>query len=104
MAVLIEQVLPEGVTPEFLDEVTSELRADEDRPKGMFLHTHFMRSGRTHSLDIWESSEAEEAFRAERLLPAMQKVASRQGLELGDAQPETIITELHRVVTGSALG
>ena len=79
------------------------MRADEDRPKGLFLHTHFTRNGRTHSLDIWESSEAEEAFRAERLLPAMQKVAARQGLTLADAQPTTVITESHRVVTGSLL-
>ena len=50
MAALIEQVLPEGVALEFLDEVTSELRAEENRPMGLFIHTHFTRNGRTHTL------------------------------------------------------
>ena len=65
MTVLLEQIMPEGVTIEFLDEVTAEMGVDENLPDDFVVHVHFMRDGRAHIVDIWDSEEAYAAFKIE---------------------------------------
>ena len=57
-----------------LDEVTEEMRVDQDPPDGILFHTHFEQDGqdgRVRVVDVWESQEAYERFRDTRLIPAM---------------------------------
>ena len=100
MAVILQQVMPEGVSLEMLDEVTEEMGAEENPPNGLLFHTHFEQDGRVRIVDVWDSQEAYESFQDARLLPAMQTVAKRHGTEEPPPQPESSITPVHRVVRG----
>ena len=99
MAVILEQVMPEGVSLEMLDLVTDEMKVDEDPPEGMRVHVHFGQDGRIRIVDVWDSQEAFESFRENRLMPAMQAVMQRQGGEPPE-QPDESITPVHRIVRG----
>jgi hypothetical protein len=102
MAVLMTQTMPEGVTVQMLDAVTEAMGVDKDPPAGLVVHVHYERGGRTEIADVWESREAYETFEAERLMPAMQKVASEQGMSAPSPQevgaPD--FTEVHAIVRG----
>jgi hypothetical protein len=100
MAVILQQVMPEGVSLEMLDEVTEEMGVEQDPPDGILFHTHFEQDGRARVVDVWESREAYESFQAARLLPAMQTVAQRHGVQTSPPQPESSLTPVHRVVRG----
>jgi hypothetical protein len=80
MAVLMRQTMPEGVTVDVLDAVTEEMGVRNDPPNGLIVHVHYEQDGRTQIVDVWESEQAYEKFSAERLRPAMQKVAEQRGL------------------------
>jgi hypothetical protein len=99
MAVILEQVMPEGVSLEMLDRVTDEMNVDEDPPEGLLVHVHFEQEGKHRIVDLWESEEAYERFRDARLMPAMQAVMQQQGGEQPQ-EPDTSITPVHRVVRG----
>jgi len=79
MAILHEQVLPEGVTLEFVAEVNKELNAAGDPPSGLIVHTSSLQDGRVRIVDVWESVETHDAFGMERLLPAIQRWRSVTG-------------------------
>lgn len=96
MAVLLEQIMPEGVDVAMLDEVTTEMGVEANPPAGIIVHVHFMENGRARVVDVWESAEALETFRQNRLMPAIQKVAERHGMQM--AQPQTNVTEVAAVV------
>jgi heme-degrading monooxygenase HmoA len=100
MVVLLQQVMPEGVTLELLDAVTDEMRADEDTPEGLLVHTHFEKEGRVHVVDVWESQQAYDSFREARLGPAMHAVAERNGMQGPPPEPESSLVEVHRAVRG----
>ena len=95
MAVLLEQIMPEGVSLEMIDEVTAEMGVAQDMPRGAVVHTHFLRDGRVRVVDVWDSVDDYEAFAKERLGPALQKVAERNGASTDGPGPETTITEVH---------
>ena len=101
MTVILQQTMPEGVTLELLDGVTREMSADTDPPAGLIVHTHFEEDGRIRVVDVWDSQEAYESFAESRLMPAMQKVAAGQGMDMSQApQLETSILQVHGVVRG----
>jgi hypothetical protein len=101
MAVLLEQVMPEGVGVEMLDEVTVEMGVDKDPPAGLVVHVHLVQNGRARIVDVWESAEAFETFNQNRLVPAVQRVMERHGMPMeGAPQPETSIVEVHAIVKG----
>jgi len=101
MAVLLEQMMPEGVGMEMLDEVSVEMGVEKDPPAGVVVHVHFMQNGRARIVDVWDSAEAFEKFNQERLRPAVQRVLERHGMTVEDApQPETSIVEVHAIVKG----
>lgn len=99
MAVLLQQVMPDGVTIDMLDEVTTEMGIQSDPPAGLVVHVHYMEGGRAHVVDVWESRQAYETFEQDRLRPAIQKVTERRGITMGGL-PETSITEVASVVKG----
>jgi len=101
VAVLLEQVMPDGVDSAMLDEVTTELNAAKEPPSGLVVHVHFMESGRARIVDVWESRADYDAFRTQRLAPAIEKVAQRRGVAM-QAEPETKITEVDGLVRGPA--
>lgn len=96
MAVLLEQVMPEGVDVAMLDEVSTEMGVDTNPPEGLIVHVHFMENGRTRVVDVWESAEDLETFRQNRLMPAIQKVAESRGIQM--SRPETNVTEVASMV------
>jgi hypothetical protein len=96
MAVLLEQVMPEGVDVAMLDEVSAEMGVETNPPDGLIVHVHFMENGRARVVDVWESAEALGTFRQNRLMPAIQKVAEGRGIQL--TQPETSVTEVASMV------
>ena len=101
MTVILQQTMPEGVTLEFLDDVTREMSADTDPPAGLIVHTHFEENGTIRVVDVWDSQEAFDSFQESRLMPAMQKVASGQGMDMSQApQPQTSILAVHGLVKG----
>lgn len=101
MAVLLEQVMPEGVDAAMLDEVSTEMNAVDDPPSGLVVHVHFMENGRARIVDVWESRAAFETFRTSRLGPAIEKVAQRRGLVM-QSEPQTTMTDVAGIVRGPA--
>jgi len=96
MAVLLEQVMPEGVDVAMLDEVSTEMGVETNPPDGLIVHVHFMENGRARVVDVWESAEDLETFRQNRLMPAIQKVAEGRGIQM--TRPETNVTEVASMV------
>lgn len=102
MAVLMRQTMPEGVTVQMLDAVSDEMSVSNDPPAGMVVHVHYEQDGRTEVVDVWESRQAYETFAAERLMPAMEKVAGDHGMPVpseGTAGTPNII-DVHAMVRG----
>jgi hypothetical protein len=101
MAIIVKQVMSAGVPMDMIEGVTKEMDVENAPPPGMLVHTHYEQDGRVHIMDVWDSAEAHQQFVESRLMPAMGKVAERQGFDLaGAGQPETVITEVLRVVRG----
>jgi hypothetical protein len=99
VAIILQQVFPVAVTTELLDAVTDEMGVDTDMPAGGIMHTHFEQDGRVHVVDVWESAEAFQEFAESRLQPALGRVAAARGIDLSQVgEPETSITEIHRLV------
>jgi len=102
MAVIMNQTMPEGLPIEMLDGVTKEMDAKADPPAGLILHVHYEEGGRVRITDVWESEQAYQRFREQRLTPAMEKVAAASGIDLSQSpQPETAFVEVRDVVRGS---
>lgn len=101
MAVLLEQVMPEGVDVAMLDQVSAEMNVAGDPPSGLVVHVHLMQDGRVRVVDVWESSTDYENFRTNRLLPAMESVAKQRGFA-PTGEPQTTITEVDGIVRGAA--
>jgi hypothetical protein len=99
--VIFQQTMPEGTALELLDEVTREMGVDTDPPPGLLVHTHVEDAGRIRVVDVWDSQEAFDGFQESRLMPAMQKVAAGQGMDVSQAPlPETSILPIHGLVKG----
>lgn len=99
MAVLLRQVMPEGVDIEMLDAVSAEMNVEKDPPSGLVVHVHFMENGRVNVVDVWESAEAFETFQNERLMPAIQTVSERREVSM-DSQPDSSLIEVPSIVRG----
>lgn len=101
MAVILRQTMPEGVPVEMLDAVSDEMNVDADPPAGMHVHVHWVENGRVQVYDVWDSADEFKRFEAERLNPAIAKVAAQNGLDVAQMpQPEQSVTEVHRLVRG----
>ena len=102
MAVLMNQTMPEGVPIEMLDEVTEEMGVKANPPAGLVSHVHYEDAGRVRVVDVWDSEQAYEAFRDQRLMPAMGKVSAAHGIDLSQSgSPETSFVDVRDVVVGS---
>jgi hypothetical protein len=78
---------PEGVGTDTYDAVNAEMGLD-DPPGGLIFHWAGDVDGKWTITDIWESREAYDRFRDERLFPAVQKVT---GMDPANGPQPTII-------------
>jgi len=100
MAFLLERVMPEGITLEFLDAVSEEMGIRQDPSPGLIVYLHFREHGRVRIIEVWESEWDFKRYATERLLPAMERTAERLDIKLDGTQPETKVTEVGPVIRG----
>jgi hypothetical protein len=89
---------PEGVGTPLYDGVTAEMDAEANPPEGLIFHWAGDVDGKWTITEVWESREAYDRFREERLLPAIHKVSGRDPAE----GPQPTITEspVHHFIRG----
>ena len=94
---IINTDFPEGVGAEMYDAVDREMDIDANPPDGLIFHWAGEVDGKWTISDVWESREAYDAFAAERLTPAIEKVAAAAGAPT-DAQQRTIEASVHHFI------
>jgi hypothetical protein len=80
---------PEGFGPDMYDGVSAEMGIANDPPEGLIFHWVGDVDGKWTVTDVWESREAYERFREQRLFPAIQKLS---GMDPATG-PQPTITE-----------
>jgi quinol monooxygenase YgiN len=74
------------------DQVNAIIKPKENPPEGLVVHTAGQRQdGGMRIFDVWESEQAYNSFREERLMPAVKEVLG----EIPDEPPDIEIYELH---------
>ncbi len=91
---IINTDFPEGFGTELYDAVNSEMGIEGDLPPGLIFHWAGDVDGKFTITDVWESREAYDTFAAERLTPAITKVAAAAGAPT-DAEQRTIEAPVH---------
>ena len=66
---------PEGIGTDMYDGVQAEMDIANDPPEGLIFHWAGEVDGKWTITDVWESRDAYERFREQRLSPAIQKVS-----------------------------
>jgi hypothetical protein len=90
MAVAIRTTdFPEGVGTNMYDAVSAEMDVANDPPQGLIFHWAGDVDGKWTVNNVWESREAYDRFREERLFPAIRKVS---GMDPG-SDPQPTVTE-----------
>jgi hypothetical protein len=88
----------EQITQETYDAVNAKAGVEEDPPEGLIVHSAGQPDeGGFRIFDVWESREAYERFREERLVPALREVMGEEAM--GQA-PRSEVYELHSVIRG----
>ena len=89
---------PDGVTLDMYDAVNEKLYATGPPPPELQVHTAGVdASGQFRVVDVWDSVEAHDRFREERLLPAIGEVMRERGMEMPDGPPANNVYEAHNV-------
>lgn len=78
---------PEGPGTVMYDRVNAELDVENDPIEGLIFHWAGEVDGKWTVTDIWETREAHDRFRDERLFPAIRKVS---GMEPTDGPQPTV--------------
>jgi hypothetical protein len=90
MAVAIRTTdFPEGAGPDMYDGVEAVLDVGNNPPDGLIFHWAGEVDGKWTITDVWETRQAFDTFREQRLLPTLQKVS---GMDPA-AGPQPTITE-----------
>ena len=90
MAVAITTTdFPEGVGAEMYDGVNAAMDIANNPPAGLLFHWAGEVEGKWTISDVWESRDAYDSFRDERLFPAIREVS---GMDPADG-PQPTITE-----------
>ena len=77
------------------DQVNAKLEPDDNPPEGMIVHAAGQRQdGGMRVFDVWESEEAYNTFREQRLMPAVEEVLGG----IPDEPPDIEIYELHHFI------
>jgi hypothetical protein len=97
MAVAIRVTdFPEGVGTQMYDGVNAEMDIEANPPEGMIFHSAGEVDGKWTITDVWESREAYDRFRDERLMPAIKKVSGMDPAE--GPQPSITESAVHNYV------
>ena len=93
MAIVLVQDMDQA-SLEGYDQVNAKLGVDDDPPAGLIIHTAGQReNGKVRIVDVWESQEAWDRFREERLMPVVMEVMGEQA-----GPPQQEIYETHHVI------
>jgi hypothetical protein len=97
MAVAIRTTdFPEGVGTQMYDGVQAEMDIANNPPDGLIFHWAGEVDGKWTVIDVWESRDAYDRFREERLFPSIQKVSGRD--PTGGPQPTITEFDVHNYV------
>jgi heme-degrading monooxygenase HmoA len=70
------------------EKVAAAVGADDDPPEGLIVHAAGEESGTWRSVTVWESQEAAERFREERILPAVRQALGEEAIQAGPPPTE----------------
>jgi heme-degrading monooxygenase HmoA len=71
------------------ERVARAARADENPPEGLIVHAAGEENGRWRSVSVWDSEEAYERFREERLMPAVLQELGEEMVQAGPPPQES---------------
>ena len=69
--------------------VTDAVGADDNPPEGLIVHAAGEEGATWRSVSVWESQEAYERFRDERLMPAVVQALGQEAVEAGPPPQES---------------
>jgi hypothetical protein len=96
MAVAIRTTdFPEGVGTNLYDGVQAEMGVKENPPEGLIFHWAGELDGKWAVMNVWESTDAYERFRDERLFPAIKKVSGMDPASGDGPQPTVTVFPVH---------
>jgi hypothetical protein len=97
MAVAIRTTgFAEGVGTDMYDGVQEAMDIASDPPEGLVFHWAGEVDGSWTITDVWESRQAYDRFREERLFPAIKKVSGMD--PASGPQPSIIEFEVHNYI------
>ncbi len=97
MAVAIRTTdFPEGVGTKMYDGVQAEMDLANNPPEGLIFHWAGEVDGKWTVIDVWDTRDAYDRFREERLFPAIQSVSGMD--PAGGPQPTITEFEVHNYV------
>jgi hypothetical protein len=94
MSVVVSVVAP-GLNAEMYEAVTGRVMPGDQLPDGCELHIAGPVEQGWRVITVWESREAFDRFRQEKLLPAIREVAPEQAPP--GAEPE--VNPVHKLIT-----
>jgi hypothetical protein len=95
----------EGISTEMYDSVNEKLFAQGPPPDGQLLHVAGVGDdGKLRVIDVWETVDAHDKFRDERLLPAIEETAREHGAQGAGGPPSNTIFEAHNVAVRPGVG
>jgi hypothetical protein len=91
MAVAIRTTdFPEGIGSEMYDGINAAMDVANNLPEGLIFHWAGDVDGKWTLTDVWETREAYERFRDERLFPAIREVS---GMDPAAGGPQPTVSE-----------
>jgi hypothetical protein len=94
MSVVVSAVAP-GLNAEMYEAVTGRVMPGDQLPQGCELHIAGPVEQGWRVITVWESREAFDRFRQEKLLPAIREVAGEEAPPA--AEPE--VNPVHKLIT-----
>jgi hypothetical protein len=83
----------EGGNRDFYEQVSSRAMPEGELPDGAKVHIAGPTEGGWRVITVWDSEEQFEAFRNERLIPALRD-AGGEGVA-----PDITVNQVHRLIT-----
>ena len=81
--------MSEEATWEDYEKVAKAAQADENPPPGLIVHAAGEENGRWRSVSVWESQDAYEKFREQRLMPAVEEALGEEAIKAGPPPSES---------------
>jgi hypothetical protein len=88
MAYVVIQTSEEATWDDY-EKVAAAVGADDDPPDGLIVHAAGEQGGTWRSVTVWDSQEAADRFREERILPAVREALGDQAVEAGPLPTES---------------